>query len=453
MKAEVILRSHLRRNAGKTSGGSEMGQEWMQRESVVVEPVHDHLNPITMVIQEEQYSPSDFINNGDNSNVERKLSLVSSDLNMSPPVSRSPVCCPAPTVLRPIPILPLDSAIYSSPPTYIDNLPPSIAVPLATCQLPSTRPESAIQTLQTPHQYSLPKSPKCEYSSEPELHDCRWLNCDRQFVSMDELVVHVNDHHVRVERADSEYQCKWGGCPRRGKGFNASVESEKPYICPFEGCNKAYSNSSDRFKHVRTHQEDKPYICKMQGCNKRYTDPSSLRKHVRTHGHYVKDSSLRPGLASLQTDSSLSPTHSSITELQRPFSSKVTAFSSSNVIVPLSLLTTMPEGGRGLLPLSGPHSNPLLSSTIVPLTRTPLSTLPDRLPIDFRALPISLATHLDKGDRNQGQESPLDLSTNPSPIISYGQQTDTGSFHSPHITRYEGVPQDIIKWEILHMPS
>ena len=54
------------------------------------------------------------------------------------------------------------------------------------------------------------------------------------------------------------------------------------------GCNKAYSNSSDRFKHVRTHQEKKPYVCKMPGCNKRYTDPSSLRKHVRTHGHYFR---------------------------------------------------------------------------------------------------------------------------------------------------------------------
>lgn len=62
---------------------------------------------------------------------------------------------------------------------------------------------------------------------------------------------------------------------------------EKPYICPYEGCSKRYSNSSDRFKHTRTHYVDKPYYCKKAGCLKRYTDPSSLRKHIKAHGHFV----------------------------------------------------------------------------------------------------------------------------------------------------------------------
>lgn len=62
---------------------------------------------------------------------------------------------------------------------------------------------------------------------------------------------------------------------------------EKPYLCPYEGCNKRYSNSSDRFKHTRTHYVDKPYYCKMPGCHKRYTDPSSLRKHIKAHGHFI----------------------------------------------------------------------------------------------------------------------------------------------------------------------
>ena len=38
---------------------------------------------------------------------------------------------------------------------------------------------------------------------------------------MDDLVNHVNDQHVKVERPDVDYQCKWEGCPRRGEGFNA----------------------------------------------------------------------------------------------------------------------------------------------------------------------------------------------------------------------------------------
>ncbi|CAE1304759.1 GLIS2 [Acanthosepion pharaonis] len=157
------------------------------------------------------------------------------------------------------------------------------------------------------------------------MYRCQWADCNQKFVFMDQLVGHVNEKHVCVGRSEVEYQCKWEGCPRDGKGFNArykmlihirthtnekphkcplcgkcfsrlenlkihnrSHTGEKPYSCPVPGCSKAYSNSSDRFKHVRTHQEKKPYVCKMPGCSKRYTDPSSLRKHVRTHGHYFR---------------------------------------------------------------------------------------------------------------------------------------------------------------------
>ncbi|KAK6640948.1 hypothetical protein RUM44_012646 [Polyplax serrata] len=65
-----------------------------------------------------------------------------------------------------------------------------------------------------------------------------------------------------------------------------SMPGERPYVCPVPGCGKAYSNSSDRFKHTRTHSVHKPYVCKVPTCEKRYTDPSSLRKHVKTYRHF-----------------------------------------------------------------------------------------------------------------------------------------------------------------------
>ena len=160
----------------------------------------------------------------------------------------------------------------------------------------------------------------------PDLHPCKWESCCQHFLSLDDLVGHVIEYHIKIENND-EFCCRWQGCPRNGKGFNArykmlihmrthtgerphkcshescgksfsrlenlkihkrSHTGEKPYVCPVDGCNKRYSNSSDRFKHTRTHYETKPYHCKVEGCCKRYTDPSSLRKHLKTiHGREI----------------------------------------------------------------------------------------------------------------------------------------------------------------------
>lgn len=142
---------------------------------------------------------------------------------------------------------------------------------------------------------------------------CKWKDCERDLKPF--KAKYMLDVHCRKHTGEKPHKCDWGGgaCTKRYsrlenlKTHVRSHTGDKPYVCEYADCQKAFSNASDRAKHMnRTHSDKKPYVCYVNPdeCQKSYTDPSSLRKHIKTvHGDEFYDKDFRRRLRS-QADGS-----------------------------------------------------------------------------------------------------------------------------------------------------
>ena len=75
--------------------------------------------------------------------------------------------------------------------------------------------------------------------------------CTKSFTRQDSLESHVRAAHSKI----------------------------RPYVCTYEGCNKAYSNSSQLLQHSRLHTGGKPYQCNF--CDKSFTFANEHKEHIK----------------------------------------------------------------------------------------------------------------------------------------------------------------------------
>lgn len=58
---------------------------------------------------------------------------------------------------------------------------------------------------------------------------------------------------------------------------------QRPYICTYDNCGKAYVKSTHLKTHLRRHSGDKPFVCTFEGCKWRFSRSDELSRHKRTH--------------------------------------------------------------------------------------------------------------------------------------------------------------------------
>lgn len=134
-------------------------------------------------------------------------------------------------------------------------------------------------------------------------------------------MAHSNNNHNTSTRGDLQSASNsFSSSSHLHQSYLSAFEKgDRPYICPVQGCGKAYKNPNG-LKYHEKHGHDsasenveRPHRCSVSGCGKRYKNPNGLKYHMaHAHPNFVRHlSNAGIGLSSASTRYSTPSTSSS----------------------------------------------------------------------------------------------------------------------------------------------
>ncbi|KAK3815569.1 MAG: hypothetical protein JOS17DRAFT_415261 [Linnemannia elongata] len=87
---------------------------------------------------------------------------------------------------------------------------------------------------------------RCHSGTRPYI--CRFDGCDRAFTQLGNLKTHERKH-----------------------------TGERPYKCPHPDCDKTFTQLGNLKTHERIHDEVKPFMCRLPGCGKTFSQLGNLK--------------------------------------------------------------------------------------------------------------------------------------------------------------------------------